>query len=57
MKGNCRHIIEEEDKEEGGGVFLYNDQDGYYDQTFETKEELNDFIQELVDMGKKVFGD
>ena len=40
MKGNCKHVIWEED----GHVFLSNDEDSYYVQEFKTIEEIDFFI-------------
>lgn len=53
MKGNCRHGVWIEDD---GSVGLSNDEDSHYCQVFETVEELDEFIRDLVEISLKAFG-
>ncbi len=42
--------------EKGYGVAIINRQDSYYRCVLETREEVNEFIKELVEKRDKVFG-
>lgn len=53
MSGNCIHRIgKTEDKK---GIYLVNSEDGYYDQIFETAEEIDAFIKNLKELRNEVF--
>ena len=72
MKGNCKHDVALTNNdvvydqslrtyvtEEYGhpSVSLANDDDPHYHQVFETAEELDQFIRQLVDARREAFGD
>ena len=49
--GSCRHIVETKSQ----CVHVYNDDDGFYYQVFNTKDELNDFINQLKNAADEVW--
>jgi len=42
-KSNCRHLCEHEN----GVLWLFNDDDSYYSEAFESRQALNEFIARL----------
>ena len=67
MKGNCKHRAYRcnnvEERVDGrfvstpiqGSVCLENDDDPHYHQIFETADELDAFIRELIETRRKAF--
>ena len=49
--GNCEHIVKTKDQY----VELYNDNDPFYYQNFHTKDELNEFINQLKAAANEVW--
>lgn len=49
MKENCLHVV----WAENGRVGLSNDSDGFYVQIFETRNEIDAFISELIEYRDK----
>lgn len=50
-KSNCNHIVEECDNQ----VVMYNDDDGFYREYFNSREEIMILIAKLQDAADKVF--
>ena len=50
-KGICQHEVWTEDET----VYLANDNDGYYLQSFETAKEIDEFINKLTEARDSVF--
>ena len=53
MKGTCEHQIF---KSDSGGVLITNDLDEYYYQVLESPEEINSFIDRIIEAAQEVFG-
>lgn len=51
MKGNCVHNVWAQD----GKVFLANDDDSWYEQEFESHEEVIAFVGALLEASAKAF--
>jgi hypothetical protein len=51
MKGNCVHNVWAQD----GKVFLANDDDSWYEQEFESLDEVNAFVGALLEAAAKAF--
>lgn len=49
--GNCKHIVKTKDQ----CIELYNDNDPFYYQNFHTKDELNEFINQLKAAANEVW--
>jgi len=56
MLGNCKIIVGSGSSKDGRkGLALWNNNDDYYVQIFETKEEVNDFIKEIEQKKDELF--
>lgn len=53
LRGNCSHAVEPHP--EAGKIALYNGNDDYYVQVFETRADILSFIKVLQDAADEVF--
>lgn len=65
MKGNCGHVVRVVKPNDGlqpdlgidrPAVQVFNDNDQFYHEIFETQIELDEFIQRLRNAGREAFG-